>query len=608
MSSVSRDHRTDAIAFAVIVVAALAVFGPPLARHEVFTFRDHTDYFAPMRLYTAMHLRAGRLPLWNPYNGSGEQWLANPQTAVFYPPAWVFLVSSFTVAFVLYLLIHALILGAGTYRLLRLRVGPRGAVFGSVALMLSGPVLSLMDVQNNFTTFAWVPWILWCGIRDGGRDGQPRLAALLLAFAFLGGEPFYAAVAALLYCVAVRNPKKIIVAGLGAAAIAAVQLFPFVDLMIGSDRFGGFARSDILRNSMRGRDWLRVVVPPEFLTPAPRQAQHFIFVVYAGLLVCVLAAIGVAIMARQARGAAAGWLALLVVSLAVAAGPSFLAGLPLTVFRYPSRVLPFAMIAIVTFAAAAWDRARGRSVIVDAAVLILISADFLYAARPLLATAPAARPLLVYPAEIGRGSKYAQVYGDNPLRAGSRAAWMSGYLNLHQLRFTASTPAPLSPRSYTKLFAAALTNFDLLGEIGVAWLLVPGALPASFAQAAHIENVFTYRLPRAFPMAYVRTRDGKILPPRSLALDASRGRVSVVTSAGGLLVLTQNDARGWRVTVDGRPAQKKLERGTFRAVEVPPGKHEISWVFRPFSLQLGAGVTIAALIWLAFGLKPRRAV
>src|SRR5204862_545007 len=78
-----------AAAIAAIVVAALVIFGPAFAKNEVFVFRDHADYFEPMRIYTAQHLRVWRLPLWNPYNGSGEPWLANPQTAVFYPPAWL---------------------------------------------------------------------------------------------------------------------------------------------------------------------------------------------------------------------------------------------------------------------------------------------------------------------------------------------------------------------------------------------------------------------------------------------------------------------------------------------------------------------------------------
>jgi len=74
----------------VIAIVALVAMARPLLRDEVFSLRDHTGYFQPMRWFTAVELRNGRLPLWNPYNASGEPWLANPQTGVFYPPTWLF--------------------------------------------------------------------------------------------------------------------------------------------------------------------------------------------------------------------------------------------------------------------------------------------------------------------------------------------------------------------------------------------------------------------------------------------------------------------------------------------------------------------------------------
>src|SRR5881628_907262 len=139
------DRTKHLVAAAVIVAAALAVFGPALAKREVFTFRDHSDYFQPLRLYTAQHLRVWRLPLWNPYNGSGEPWMANPQTGVFYPPAWLFVVLPFQTAYVAFLLLHSLLLGGGAYRLFLRQAAPLAALGGAVALMFSGPVLSMLD-------------------------------------------------------------------------------------------------------------------------------------------------------------------------------------------------------------------------------------------------------------------------------------------------------------------------------------------------------------------------------------------------------------------------------------------------------------------------------
>ncbi|MGH9419894.1 MAG: hypothetical protein ACRD3J_07975, partial [Thermoanaerobaculia bacterium] len=87
---------TRRIAFAAITVLTLIVFARPLLRNEVFTFRDHGDYFQPLRWFTAMELQHGRIPFWNAYSASGEPWFANPQTGIFYPPTWLFVVLPFT--------------------------------------------------------------------------------------------------------------------------------------------------------------------------------------------------------------------------------------------------------------------------------------------------------------------------------------------------------------------------------------------------------------------------------------------------------------------------------------------------------------------------------
>ena len=190
-------NRKHLFALTFLAAVAATLFILPLIRGEVFTIRDHFDYFQPLRWFTATELREGRLPLWNPYSAAGEPWLANPQTGVFYPPTWLFLVLPFPTAYMLYLLAHLVLLGWGAYLLFTRTVSPGSAMVGAVALIISGPILSLLDVQNNLATLAWIPLALWCA-----TEGAWRRGGIVLAMAFLGGEPFFAAVGALLYVVA----------------------------------------------------------------------------------------------------------------------------------------------------------------------------------------------------------------------------------------------------------------------------------------------------------------------------------------------------------------------------------------------------------------------
>lgn len=599
--------REDRLAFGVIALAALAVFGPALVRGDVFTLRDHADYFQPLRGFTAENLRALRLPLWNPYNGSGEPWLANPQTGVFYPPAWLFVLLPFATAYVSYLLLHALLLGLGGYLLFSRDATRPAALAGAVALMLSGPVLSLLDVQNNFTTFAWVPLVLWRAFRDR-EDPSPRAAAVILALAFLAGEPFFAACAAVLYAAIVRRRRVVAVAGIGAAALSAIQLFPFLEMLRGSDRTGGFTAADILRDSMRLRDWLRIAVPPGGVFD-PHLSQHFLPIVYAGIPVVMLALAGLVVRLRERRWHA---LALWIVAAVVASGPSLLARLPLTLFRYPARVVPFGMLAIAALAVAGWEAARGAigarlgeekrgtARVLDALLVVVIAADLLAAAQPLLRSGKFPVIRVPYSPAIGRDAKIIRASAPLLVRGTRRELWIAGYTNLFAHRFDASTAAPVVSRAYSALYDRALVDFPLLQRLSCGYVVAARALPAQFVPLETRGDVSVYRVRGAFPLAYLRERDGAIRNVRELAFDTSHARATVDTAKGGTLVLTQNDASGWSVTIDGAPATEQRELGVFRAVEVGAGTHHVAWSYRPVSLVYGAIVTLIAIVWIAF--------
>src|SRR6266542_5445512 len=256
------------LAAAFLVALALGIVARPLLRAEVFTFRDHTDYFQPLRFFTATQIKTGHLPLWNPYSASGEPWLANPQTGVFYPPAWLFLVLPFEAAYMLYLALHLALLGCGALLLFSRKASLGAALIGAVALMFCGPTLSLLDVQNNLTTFAWLPLVIWCAV----SRASAMWSAAAIAMSFLAGEPFFAAIGALLFAIVRRHGVLDVAAQ--SFALAGVQLVPFLAMLRGSDR--AVSLSD-LRETMPLRDWLRVAVPPSLAGSGfdPHLGQHF---------------------------------------------------------------------------------------------------------------------------------------------------------------------------------------------------------------------------------------------------------------------------------------------------------------------------------------------
>ncbi|MFL6337467.1 MAG: YfhO family protein [Pyrinomonadaceae bacterium] len=79
-------------------------------------------------------------------------------------------------------------------------------------------------------------------------------------------------------------------------------------------------------------------------------------------------------------------------------------------------------------------------------------------------------------------------------------------------------------------------------------------------------------------------------------------RLDVKTKAGGAatLVLSENHYPGWRAYLDGQAVGVLRVNYNQRGVRVPAGEHEVSFVYRPKSLMIGAAVSLltAALLIL----------
>ena len=72
-------------------------------------------------------------------------------------------------------------------------------------------------------------------------------------------------------------------------------------------------------------------------------------------------------------------------------------------------------------------------------------------------------------------------------------------------------------------------------------------------------------------------------------------RLVTDVSEPGYLFLSEVFYPGWKAFVDDKP--KPIFRGNylFRVVNVPPGKHQVDFVFDPLSIKIGVGLTIFTL-------------
>jgi hypothetical protein len=146
---------------------------------------------------------------------------------------------------------------------------------------------------------------------------------------------------------------------------------------------------------------------------------------------------------------------------------------------------------------------------------------------------------------------------------------------------------------------------------------VDSSQPGDLKLIARTKDAYIYENPRALPRVLLATdwrnadfealmRDGgwpDVDPRRTVLLEqappgftpgAADGSarilsyrnteiaISVDAPGGGILVLNDVWHPWWRATIDGKPADILKANVLFRAVVVPPGRHEVRFSFHPF--------------------------
>lgn len=92
---------------------------------------------------------------------------------------------------------------------------------------------------------------------------------------------------------------------------------------------------------------------------------------------------------------------------------------------------------------------------------------------------------------------------------------------------------------------------------------------------------------------------------------ANTQEITVDAPAAGLLVVSEMYERGWRASVDGRPAPVYRADGVFQAIPVPAGVHTVRLSYLPNSVLVGGAISASTLLvatsWAVWAWRHRRA-
>ncbi len=372
----------------------VAVYAPGLLGGKTLFLRDIGSHQLGWRLLWARTVGAGHLPLWDPLTLGGTALAGNPNTMALYPFTALFLLFEPPVALALFLLLHHILLGAGTWHLLR-RLGFRGssALGGAVATAGSGIAFSQAAFMAGPSTLAWIPFLLASVVAwpREPRGVRRRIAEGTLAGAMviLVGKPELIVLSWLAWF-AVLAPwrRRVRWTGLASAVLAVALAAPLLLAAVPVARASwrnaaGTPEAAVSADAFTPRRWPEVVLPRLYGRPAPELPggfwaapsfpwQRYELDLHVGTVTLLL--LGLAWRRREARP----WLAGAGALVLLAAVPGITVALrrllpPVRLFRYAIKdLLPAVVLlgpAVATGVGAALEdgaRVRRRALILAA--------------------------------------------------------------------------------------------------------------------------------------------------------------------------------------------------------------------------------------------------
>jgi hypothetical protein len=653
--------------------AGAAALGAMALLPRPFTLcRDNAGLFYGLSLEAWRAWTQGRLPHWSDAFWGGFPLLGDSTSAALYLPhlvAFLFTPSPHLRAFDVAMALHLGILVTGSVVLLGL-LGVRrsSAVVGGVLALLC-PYLSWCGVSflPVLGAQAWWPWAL-VGAELLARPGATvpwrgfAIGWIALAAQVMVGVPEQAVYSASLTSLwlltrragvpAGRRALRLVVLGVGAAALAAPQLLPTAAYVATTNRADAPAAAELA--SLWLTDPLALVVAGwGVLNGVPT---------FYGLVSLALAAAGV--VSRRPRAGFLAATAAVGFLLALGAQTPVYGWLhrlpPFDHFRSPAKFEAVAELAVAWLAALGLDAmrdgaARARRVaavlalaaVGERAVYATQAASLLWrscagaygATAALEALGPS---VLARPPAVGEPPPLVyDTYGPDLDTFARNLTATFGIASLTGGRVS------LLSRRHERLLVLRLPGRPVLDLLGVRYLLARrdecDALErrTGFTVAERRPAVCVLANPSA-PPRYALVRDLLPVETEDAMLDAvdryaggavpvlgtspafdraatsgdvrvaryAAGAIDLVVHAGdaALLLVRHSWVPGWSARVDGRPVAVEQAAGLYFALPVPAGEHAVTLRYRTPWLGTGVGVAVAWVLLVLAVARRRRAI
>lgn len=153
---------------------------------------DTIREFYPWLEFTVAELKKGNIPLWNPYNFSGQPHMANYLTAVFYPFTLLYFIFGTINGFSIMIMLQPLLTSVCMYLYAKkIGISKLGSLFTALIFAYSSYMTDWLEFGVVGHTLAWFPLILYSieNLRSGKNAKQLIILTFAISASLFAGYP-----------------------------------------------------------------------------------------------------------------------------------------------------------------------------------------------------------------------------------------------------------------------------------------------------------------------------------------------------------------------------------------------------------------------------------
>jgi hypothetical protein len=198
------------------------------------------------------------------------------------------------------------------------------------------------------------------------------------------------------------------------------------------------------------------------------------------------------------------------------------------------------------------------------------------------------------------------VDGINPLQLKAFRNFMADAIGFSPEKYSVTLP-PFPNGDPNRPWGIEIDSLKL-GQLNVAYVL--SEYPIQSIDLTLMENdegVYIYQNELARPRAWIQDSQD-LSNPKWQNIDSimwTPNRITIIANGPGTLVLSELAYPGWKATIDGTKADLYAMDTLLRSVNLSSGNHEVEFIFQPWTVYLGGGITLVTLLAL-IGIWMRR--